>query len=197
MYWLTHLSGFVYLSHFQAPAFQSEALALHCPAGSTSPGTKTDADPAGAAQRSPVMRKRTKRRKPGIWAPLSVPGGSPEPFPQTWSAGLWTAPPPAASASCLARRSTRTPRSCGAARRGLGSAQAAGAVCRFWTGPCFLDRNLSHCPRPCCWRSCCCRARPGTEPAGAPGPGLPPRCLDPLPGRSAGAVGAPPPLQMS
>lgn len=85
---------FVYLSHSLAPGCRWEVPALRNPSSSIWPGTENGADPAGAVQSSLVMRKSQKSQKPGISVPLSVPGGSPEPCPQRWSACLWTAPPP-------------------------------------------------------------------------------------------------------
>lgn len=188
---------YVYLSHYLAPGFQWEVPAPHCPSGSTLPGTERGEDPAGVARRSHVTRKRMKKRKPRISAPLSVPGGSPEPCLQRWIACLWTAPPPVVSASCPERRSTQMPHSCGAAHRGLVSAGAAGADRRgFGLGPCFPGLNLSPCPRPCCWKSCCCPAPPEMEPGGAPGPGQPLRCPT-LHWWTSGAVEDRPPWQMS
>lgn len=162
---------FCYLSHFRAQGFRWGAPALCCLTRSTSPVTGRGADSAEAAQTSHVMTK-TKRR-PAIWALLSAPRGSPEPCPQRPSVCLGTAPPPVEWGACPERKSKRRPRSCAASRRGLGSERAAGAgTCLSGLGPCFLAPCLSHCPRPCCWRSCCCPAPPTMEPVGVPRPEL-------------------------
>lgn len=180
---------FIYLSHSLAPGCRWEVPALRNPSSSIWPGTENGADPAGAAQRSLVMRKSQKRRKPGIWAPLSVPGGSPEPCPQRWSACLWTAPPPDGWASCPERRNTQKPRSYGVAHHGLWSARVEDVSrSKFGFGRCFLDLNQSQCPLPCCWKSCCCRVRPKMEPADVPCPERPLRCWTPLLWQAAEAV---------
>lgn len=190
--------AFAYPSRSLAPGFQWEAPALHCPAGNTLPGTERGADPAEAARRSRVMRTMPKAKTSGIWAPLSALEGSPEWYPRRLSACLWTALPPAGWAACLVQRSTQMPRSCGAARRDLESARVAGDGRRaFGFGTCFQVPCLSHGPHPYCWRNCCCRAQPKMEPGGAPWPEVPPRCLAPQLGQTAGASEAPPPWEMS